>query len=37
MIIMNLGVPVIFKLKSGIYINLPIMFLSLGELRPQVV
>jgi hypothetical protein len=34
---MSLGVPIIFKFTSGDYIGLPIMFLSLGELRPQVV
>jgi hypothetical protein len=32
MTIMNLGVPMRFRLKSGGYIGLPIMFLSLGGL-----
>ncbi len=34
---MNSNVPMKFKLKSGGYIGLPIMFLSLKELWPQVV
>jgi hypothetical protein len=37
MTIMNLNVPMKFKLRSGSYIGLPIMFLSLGELLPQAV
>jgi hypothetical protein len=37
MIIMKLGVPMRFKLRNGSYTDLPIMFLSLGELWPQVV
>ncbi len=34
---MNSGVPMKFKLKSGSCIGLPIMFLSLRGLWPQVV
>jgi hypothetical protein len=37
MTIMNSNVPMKFRLKSGSYIGLPIMFLSLGELWPQMV
>ncbi len=37
MTIMNSGVPMRFRLKSGSYIGLPIMFLSLRKLWPQVV
>jgi hypothetical protein len=37
MIIMNLGVPMKFKLRSDGYISLPIMFLSLMKLWPQMV
>jgi hypothetical protein len=37
MTIMNLDVPIRFKLRSGGYIGLPIMFLSLRELLPQAV
>jgi hypothetical protein len=37
MIIMSLGVPMKFRLRSGGYIGLPIIFLSLRELWPQVV
>jgi hypothetical protein len=35
-IIMNSGVPMKFRLRSGGYIGLPIMFLSLQKLWPQV-
>ncbi len=34
---MYLNVPIRLKLRSGNYIGLPIMFISLGELWPQVV
>jgi hypothetical protein len=34
---MNSNVPMRFKLRSNSYIGFPIMFLSLGELLPQVV
>jgi hypothetical protein len=37
MTIMNSNVPMKFRLKSGGYIGLPIMFLSLQELWPKVV
>jgi hypothetical protein len=37
MIIMSSGVPMKFKLKSGGYIGLLIMFISLRELWPQVM
>ncbi len=37
MIIMNLGVPMRFRLRSDDYIGLQIMFLSLRKLWPQVV
>jgi hypothetical protein len=37
MTIMNSDMPMRFILRSGGYIDLPIMFLSLGELWPQVV
>jgi len=37
MIIMSLNVPMKFRLKSGDYINLPIMFLSLGDFVPPSV
>jgi hypothetical protein len=37
MTIMNLSVSMRFKLNSGIFIGLPIMFLSLRELWPQVM
>ncbi len=37
MIIMNLSVPMKFRLRSDGYFNLPIMFLSLRKLWPQVV
>jgi hypothetical protein len=33
----DFSVPMRFRLKNGDYIGLPIMFLSLGELWPQVV
>jgi hypothetical protein len=36
MIIMNSGMFMRFKLKTGDYIGVPIMFLSLGELWPQM-
>jgi hypothetical protein len=36
-IIMNLCMPMKFKLRNGGYIGLPIMFLSLRELWPQLV
>jgi hypothetical protein len=34
---MNLSMPMKLRLKSGDYIDHPIMFLSLGGLWPQVV
>jgi hypothetical protein len=34
---MSLSMPMKFKLKNVDYIGLPFMFLSLGELWPQVV
>jgi len=37
MTIMSLSVPMKFRLRSGGYIGLPIMFLSLRELWSQVV
>jgi len=37
MIIMSLNVPMIFKLKCGDYISLPIMFLSLRDFVPPSV
>jgi hypothetical protein len=37
MTIMNSNMPMKLKLKSGAHIGLPIMFLSLGKLWPQLV
>jgi hypothetical protein len=37
MIIMSLNVPMKFKLGNGSYIGLLIMFISLRELRPQMM
>jgi hypothetical protein len=37
MIIMNLGVPMRFRLRSDDYIGIQIMFLSLRKLWPQVL